>query len=147
MILSRSSILQGYLTHFSAQARKIKKSNPKKIPYISGNGTFQSAPTKRKPRKNSYIFSKESTSYVSRNGNLKKIPYISRNGTFSYFRKGIFQTLGHLEIYIRGLSIFRTTGTFRTLAHSEPEAYLEHCQTSMMEHFAKIATNNISHKF
>ena len=54
------------------------------------------------------------------NGNPEKIlilpetelSYISGNRTFLYFEKGIFETL----------------------------AYSEHCQTSMIERFAKIAT-------
>ena len=65
------SILYGCLVHFSAQAQKIKKSTPKKISYVSGNGNLE---------KVSYIFLKESFYYFSRNGNLEKNPYISGNG-------------------------------------------------------------------
>ena len=38
-------------------------------------------------KKGSYIFSKESFSYISENGNPQKNFYISGNGTFLYFRK------------------------------------------------------------
>ena len=34
----------------------------------------------------SYIFSKESFSYISGNGNSEKIPYISGNKTFLYLK-------------------------------------------------------------
>ena len=71
-----------------------------------------------KPPKNFLYFLEKSFSYISENGNHEKIIYISGNGTFLYFRKGIF----------------------RTLAYSKPETYSEHCQTSTMERFAKIAT-------
>ena len=36
--------------------------------------------------------------------------------------------------------IFRTRSIFRTLAHTELEAYSEHCQASTIKCFAKIAT-------
>ena len=71
-----------------------------------------------KPPKNFLYFLEKSFSYISENGNHKKIIYISGNGTFLYFRKGIS----------------------RTLVYSKPETYSEHCQTSTMERFAKIAT-------
>ena len=35
--------------------------------------------------------------------------------------------------YIQSTGVFRTRGIFRTLAHSEPGAYSELCQTSAME--------------
>ena len=54
--------------HFSAQARKRKK-NPPRINFLY----FR----KRKHQKTSYIFSKESCSYVSGKRNPDKIPYIS----------------------------------------------------------------------
>ena len=71
-----------------------------------------------KTQKNFLYFLEKSVSYISENGNHKKIIYISGNGTFLYFRKGIF----------------------RTLVYSKPETCSEHCQTSTMERFAKIAT-------
>ena len=58
--------------HFSAQPRKIKKNNPKKIFYILSNGN---------PKKISYIFSKESCSYISVNGHPKKL-IITQEVTF-----------------------------------------------------------------
>ena len=56
--------------HCSAQARKIKKFHLGKISYASAKGN---------PEKTPYIFSKESASYVSRNGKPKKPFYISGN--------------------------------------------------------------------
>ena len=56
-----------------------------------------------------------------------------------YFRKRIF--LIFWERYIRNPSIFRT------LVYSEPDAYLERCQTSMMQRFAKIDTFSIFEDF
>ena len=44
------------------------------------------------------------------------------------------------ERYIDDPGIFRIRSIFRTLVCSEPEVYSEHCQTSTMESFAKIAT-------
>ena len=52
--------------------------------YTSGN---------RNPKKTFYIFSKESFSYISRNGNLEKIPYILGNGTFLIFQEVTFRAL------------------------------------------------------
>ena len=43
-----------------------------------------------KIKKTSYIFSKESFSYISEEGNPEKIPYISGNGTFLYSGKQKF---------------------------------------------------------
>ena len=48
-------------------------SNIKKFLILLGNGN---------PEKTSYIFSKESLSYISGNGNHKKKNYISGNRTF-----------------------------------------------------------------
>ena len=59
-----------------------------------------------------------------------ELSYTSGKRTFLYFGKGIFITRG----------IFRTTSIFRTMAYLEPEAYSEHCQTSMMERFAEKTT-------
>ena len=42
--------------------------------------------------------------------------------------------------YIQKLYIFITTSILRTLVYLEPDACLEHCQTSLMESFAKITT-------
>ena len=64
--------------------------------------------------------------YISENGKPEKILYISGNGTFLYFRKRNF--LIFRERYIQNPSIFRT------------RAYSEHCQTSTMECFVKVAT-------
>ena len=68
----------------------------------------------------------------------KKLFLFSGNGTFLFFlKKGFFYISG--KIYSK-LGTFRTTSIFRTLVYSEPEAYSEHCQTSTIERFAKIAT-------
>ena len=82
---------------------------------------------KRKPRKNSLHFRKRKP---------KKNSLYFRKLNFLIFR----------EEYIQNPSIFRTRNIFRTLAYleleaySKPEAYSDHCQTSTMECFAKIAT-------
>ena len=44
--------------------------------------------------------------------------------------------------YIQKPYIFITTSILRTLVYLEPDAYLEHCQTSLMESFAKIITQH-----
>ena len=41
----------------------------------------------RSGSKISYIFSKESFSYILENGSAEKIIYVSGNGTFLYFKK------------------------------------------------------------
>ena len=66
--------------------------------------------------------------------------------SFSYFLKKtlvIFSKRNFLvfrERYIQNPAIFRTRSIFRNLVCSKPETYSEHCQTSTIEHFAKIAT-------
>ena len=55
---------------------------PKKASYISENGTFQLT-----LEKISFIFSKESFSYISGNRNPEIIVYTPRNGTFLYLGK------------------------------------------------------------
>ena len=42
------------------------------------------------------------------------------------------------ERYIQNPSIFRTRSILRNLVYSEPTVYSEHCQTSLMERFAKV---------
>ena len=80
MDLSNSKIIKFLIfsgnetLHFSDQAQK--NIYPEKISYASGNGN---------PQKISYIFSKESWSYIL------------RSGTFLYFKKGIFGTLVYSE--------------------------------------------------
>ena len=72
-------------------------SHPEKIYSISGNGN---------PEKISYIFSKESCSYI---------PLWFKKWNFLIFR----------ERYIQNPSILRTRIRFRTLTYLEPEEYLE----------------------
>ena len=71
--------------------------------------------------------------------------YIEHPGIF--ISRTIFRTLAYLELeassepwYIHNSGIFRTRSIFRKLVYSELEPYSEHCQTSTMESFAKIAT-------
>ena len=52
---------------------EVSNSNIENFFYVSGN---------KKPKKTSYIFSKESFSYISGNQNSKKVLYISENRTF-----------------------------------------------------------------
>ena len=75
---SFSYISDNRTLHFSVQAREIEK-NP------SGKNFLYFR--RRKSRKISCVFSKESFSYIPGNGNPDKISYISGNGTFLYFRK------------------------------------------------------------
>ena len=57
--------------------------------------------------------------------------------SFIFFKKVVFI---FWERYIQNIAICRTRSIFRALVYSEPKAYSEHCQTSKMERFAKIAT-------
>ena len=104
------------------------------FPYISGKETFVYF-RKRKPRKN-YLY--------LRKGNFLIFSY---KKLFIYFEKGRFRTLAYLELetysepwYIQNPSIYRTRSIFRTLIYSEVETYSEHCETSTMKCFAKIAS-------
>ena len=108
---------------FIFQEMELSCSNIKKalmFSYISGNRNFKKA------------------SNISGKGTfqpkLEKISYTSGNGTLLYFRKRSF--LIFCEKYIQNPDIFRTRCIFKTLVYLEPEAYLEHCQTSTMELFA-----------
>ena len=78
MISIKSSILCSYLAHFSTWARKNKKIHPKKIPYISGNGTFLILILKNFRKRKTW----KKFPYTSGNRNLKKASYISENETF-----------------------------------------------------------------
>ena len=57
-----------------------------------------------------------------------KILYISGNG-FSCVLGKVYSE----PSYIQNPDIFRTIRIFKTLVHSEPKTYSEHCQTSTME--------------
>ena len=92
------------LADFSAQARNKKlKTQLKKISYIPGKMELSNSKIKKflafyqeeaflifqetkTPKKNSYILSRESFSYILGNGNPKKTLAISENETL-YFRK------------------------------------------------------------
>ena len=71
--------------------------------------------------------------------------------SFLYFRKRNFLLFQEKELsYISGKVYsepkhFRTRSIFKTLTCLELEACSEHCQTSTMERFAKIATYNHFH--
>ena len=95
---------------------------PEKSSYTSGNGT---------PKRTSYIFSKKSCSYISRNGNPKKL-LICQQTEVSYISGRVYSKPWHTQ----NPNIFRTTSIFRTLVYSEPEAYSKHCETFTMESFS-----------
>ena len=57
------------------------------------------------------------------------ILYFSKRNCLAYWKR-----------YIQNPGIFRTKSIFRTFVYLEPKAYPEHCQTSTIERFAKIAT-------
>ena len=73
------------------------------------------------PRKISYTCP-EKVSYIFRKRELSC--FFLKKKFFLYFGKGIFRTLPYLEVK----------------AYLEPEVNSEHCQTSTMERFVKIAT-------
>ena len=68
----------------------------------------------------------------------KKFLIFSQKKPFLIFRKRNF--LIFWEKYIQNPEMFRTRSIFRTLVYSKSEAYSEHCQTSTMERFVKVAT-------
>ena len=94
----------------------------KKLPIFQEMEPFSPSPENflyfRKPPKNFLYF------YISETS--KKF-FIFQETKLLIFR----------EKYIQNPSIFRTRSIFRTLTYSEPEAYLELCQTSTVERFAK----------
>ena len=60
----------------------------------------------------------------------------------STFRTLVYSKPWHIQNqrHVQNPGIFKT-GIFRTLGYSEPEANSEPCQTSMMEHCAKIVNS------
>ena len=65
--------------------------------------------------------------------------YIQNPGIFK--TRGIFRTLVYPKLWhIQNQRLLQNPGLFRTLGYSEPEAYSESCQTSMMECFEKQLT-------
>ena len=69
-----------------------------------------------------------------------ELSHTSGNGNLLYFEKGIFITLAYLELEayskswnIQNQKIIQNHGIFRT------RVYSEHCQTSTMEGFVKLA--------
>ena len=62
-----------------------------------------------------------------------KISYILLKNSCLIFRKWNF--LVFRERYIQNPDIFIAGSIFRTLVYSEPEAFSEHCPTSMMGYF------------
>ena len=77
-----------------------------------------------------YFFLKKSCS--------EKVSYTFPKKAFLLFRKRNF--LIFQERYICNPSTIRTRSIFSNLVYSEHEAHSEHCQTSTMERFSKIAT-------
>ena len=55
-------------------------------------------------------------------------------------KKIILQNWKYWKRYIQNPGLFRPRSIFRILVYLEPEAYPEHCHTSTIERFAKIAT-------
>ena len=70
-----SYISRNKTLHLSAQAQKTKN-HPKKIFYTSGNGS---------PKNTSYIFSKESFSYILENRNPRKLLIFQGTVNLSFF--------------------------------------------------------------
>ena len=53
--------------------------------------------------------------------------------------RGIFRSLVYQKLlHIQNQRHIENPGLFRTLGYSEPEAYSEACQTSLMERFEKL---------
>ena len=71
----------------SSNIRKFLKFSQKKAFLIFREMDFFLYFRERKPRKNFYIFSKESFSYISGNEPPPPPPPVSGNRTFLYFRK------------------------------------------------------------
>ena len=92
--------------------------------------TLRPQPLKIVPKKCLIFFSKKHT--------LKQFLIFSQKKVFLIFRKQNF--LIFRERYIQNLGIFRTRSIFRTLVYLQLKAYSEHCQTSAIERFIKIAT-------
>ena len=84
-----------------------------------------------------FLYFLKKTSNFVETKTLKKSLYF-RKQNFLIFRKRNF--LIFRERYVQNYDIFRTRDVFKTTAYLEPEAYSEHCQTSKIERFAKIAT-------
>ena len=93
-----------------------------------------------------YIFSKESFSYISGNGTF--FYFRKQNFLLFFFKKGFSYTSGkeyseprHIQNqkHIQNSGIFGTLTYSELETYSEPEAYSEHCQTSTMKRFPKIA--------
>ena len=78
-----SSIISSYQVHFSVQAPKIETIHPKETSYnpekmrlANSNKIYTLG--NQNPEKSSYIFSKESFSYILENGNRKKSLYFMK---------------------------------------------------------------------
>ena len=84
MELSNSNIKK--LLIYSKMKPCISQSKLKKLKKKSILRKFLMLQERKTPPK-TYIFSKESCSYISGNRNPEKILYISGNGTFLYLRK------------------------------------------------------------
>ena len=100
---------------FRPKLEKVKKSTPKKIPYISGNGNFIKA---------SYILGNGTFQAAPRNFLIFQEMETPKKSL--YFRKSnflIFQEQNFLiawERYIQNPSIFRTRSIFKTVVYSDP---------------------------
>ena len=92
-----NSNIKGYLAHFSAHARKIKKIHPEKMSYIAGKWNFLALVLNNLlcfvKRKLFSYFRKQKLRkiffYISENGKPKKVFIFQETELFLYFRKGI----------------------------------------------------------
>ena len=74
-------------------------SNIKKLPIFSQKKAVLVFQETKPPKKTSYIFSRESFSYISGNRNPEKISLIfQETELFLYFRKAIFRTMAYLKL-------------------------------------------------
>ena len=81
------------------------------------------------------IFPKIILIFLTKKTCSERFSYIFSKKAFLISRKRNF--LIFQERYIQNPIIFRTRSIFRTLAYSEPKAYLEHCKPSTMESFTR----------
>ena len=130
-ITYESSNIQGFLVHFPAIASKFF---PKRFLIFSQKKVFlifqEMELSSSKIRKFLIL-----TGLSPQNFSLKN--FFSEKDFLIFRRRNL---LIYREMYIQNPGIFSTREIFRTVAYSEAKAYSEHCRTSMMKRFAKIAT-------
>ena len=110
LIFLKTETLQTcYISRRNFLSSKNKKIHLEKIAYIS---------EKRNPEKISYIFLKESLSFILKNGNPKKLFILQETELSCISGNGNF-------LYLGNLSIFKTTSLFRALTYVELKPYSE----------------------